>query len=109
MKSVLKYMLWCFISLCVVVTCMSLYGFYRYYEYTNLTPAQRAAQDKADDARAETARKDRLRGTDCEKLNSQQCYELRQERQQRDAYYKALEESGELDRRRDAENDAGVK
>lgn len=74
-----------------------------------LTPEQRAAEEAAGRAAAEQARKERLKGTDCEHLNAAECYKLRADQRKQEAFIRELERSGELDRMREAADDAGVR
>lgn len=73
--------------------------------YEALTPAQRAEVDLKAQAEAESERRERLRGTDCEKLDALSCYETRRQRQNLEAAAKAWEKSD----LKKAYEDAGVR
>ncbi|MFL6727880.1 MAG: hypothetical protein ACJ8FS_15400 [Sphingomicrobium sp.] len=61
--------------------------------YQSLSPAQRAEVDREAQTRAEAVRRDRLKGTDCEKLDAVSCYQMRRQRKNLEAAARAWQDS----------------
>lgn len=108
MGAVVKSLAWIFCGICVLIMGTALWGLYEVNRYSNLSPQDRAVEDRAAKLEQETARRERIKGTDCEHLNSVECYKLRTDKRRQEAVLKKLEESGEFDRLREAAEDAGV-
>lgn len=109
MSAIVKTFAWFFCGICVLVMGTALWGLYEVNRYSNLNPQERAVEDKASELAQETGRRERIKGTDCEHLNSAECYKLRADKRRQEVVLKQLEESGELDRLREASDDAGVR
>lgn len=84
---------------------LSVWGMRQISSYEALSPAQRAEQDRRDQAAAEVARREQLKGTDCEKLSALDCYEMRRQRKNLEAAAQAYENSD----LKKASDDAGVR
>ena len=61
--------------------------------YQALTPAQRAEVDRKSELKAEADRRERLKGTDCEKLDALSCYDMRRKRKNLEAADRAWQDS----------------
>ena len=72
---------------------LSVWGMRQIEAYQALSPAQRAEVDRRSEARAEEARRERLKGSDCEKLDALSCYEARRQRKNLEAAARAWQDS----------------
>lgn len=84
---------------------LSIWGMRQIDAYQALSPPQRAEVDRKADARAEASRRERLKGTDCEKLDALSCYEKRRQRKNLEAAARAWQDSD----MKKAYDDAGLR
>lgn len=84
---------------------LSVWGMRQIDAYEALSPAQRAEVDRKSEASAEEVRRERLEGTDCEKLDAVSCYGVRRQRKNLEAAARAWQDSD----LKKASDDAGVR
>ena len=73
--------------------------------YQSLSPGERAIIDRKAQAAADSARREQLKGTDCEKLDALACYDQRRQRRNLERAARAYEKSD----LKKAFDDAGVR
>lgn len=84
---------------------LALWGSKQIDAYAQMTPAQRAEADHRSALAEAENRRERLKGTGCEKLDPLACYDLRQQRKNQEAAAKEWENSD----MKKAYDDAGVR
>jgi hypothetical protein len=105
MRTVVKGLLLLVMAAGVGIIGISLWGMREIDAYQALSTAQRANVDRKAEARAEASRRERLKGTDCEKLDALSCYERRRQRKNLEAAAQAWQDSD----MKKAYDDAGIR
>jgi hypothetical protein len=105
MQGLIKGVLVLVIFAGVGVVALSIWGMGQIDAYQALSPAQRAEVDRKAEAPAEASRRERLKGTDCEKLDALSCYEKRRQRKNLEAAARAWQDSD----MKKAYDDAGIR
>lgn len=105
MAKLFKAMMGFLIVLGVFVLGASLWAMRGLDRYHALSPADRAKEDRQGQAASELARREKLKGTDCEHLDALSCYDMRRKRHNLEEMARAYENSD----LKKAYDDAGVR